>query len=99
MSTAIEAKFARIAVDSNSSVARIVMRNSPVNVIDIGMMEELTVALSEIENRSDISVILLSGEGKCFSAGVDVAAHTPDKVEEMLLKFHAVTRAPYKGNG
>jgi cyclohexa-1,5-dienecarbonyl-CoA hydratase len=93
MSTAIEAKFARIAVDSNSSVARIVMRNSPVNVIDIGMMEELTVALSEIENRSDISVILLSGEGKCFSAGVDVAAHTPDKVEEMLLKFHAVTRA------
>ena len=36
---------------------------------------------------------MLSGEGKAFSAGVDVAAHTPDKVEEMLLKFHAVIRA------
>ena len=24
--------------------------------------------------------------------GVDVAAHTPEKVEEMLLKFHAVIR-------
>jgi cyclohexa-1,5-dienecarbonyl-CoA hydratase len=35
----------------------------------------------------------LSGEGKAFSAGVDVAAHTPDKVEEMLAKFHGVIRA------
>ena len=40
-----------------------------------------------------MSVIVLSGEGKAFSAGVDVAAHTPDKVEEMLAKFHAVIRA------
>ncbi len=38
-------------------------------------------------------MIVLSGEGKAFSAGVDVAAHTPDKVEEMLAKFHAVIRA------
>ena len=56
------------------------------------MMEELAYALKEIEARSDISVIVLSGEGKSFSAGVDVAAHTPDKVEEMLSKFHAVIR-------
>ncbi len=34
-----------------------------------------------------------AGEGKAFSAGVDVAAHTPDKVEEMLAKFHGVIRA------
>ena len=38
-------------------------------------------------------MIVLSGEGKAFSVGVDVAAHTPDKVEEMLTKFHAVIRA------
>ena len=38
-------------------------------------------------------MIVLSGEGKAFSAGVDVAAHTPDKVEEMLAKFHGVIRA------
>ena len=38
-------------------------------------------------------MVVLSGEGKAFSAGVDVAAHTPDKVEAMLLKFHAVIRA------
>jgi len=74
-------------------VARIQLRNPPLNVIDIPMMEELAQALAEIEAGSDISVIVLSGEGKAFSAGVDVAAHTPDKVEAMLLKFHAVVRA------
>ena len=57
------------------------------------MMEELAASLAEIESRSDISVVVLSGEGKAFSAGVDVAAHTPHKVEAMLTKFHAVIRA------
>jgi cyclohexa-1,5-dienecarbonyl-CoA hydratase len=57
------------------------------------MMEELARALTEIEARPDISVVVLSGDGKAFSAGVDVAAHTPEKVEEMLTKFHTVVRA------
>jgi len=56
-------------------------------------MEELAQSLAEIEARPDISVIIFSGEGKAFSAGVDVAAHTPDKVDGMLTKFHAVIRA------
>jgi len=35
----------------------------------------------------------VSGSGKGFSVGVDVAAHTPDKVHEMLAKFHGVIHA------
>jgi cyclohexa-1,5-dienecarbonyl-CoA hydratase len=92
-STLVESKLARLTLDVKPPVARIVLRNPPLNVIDIPMMEELTQALGEIEARSDISVVVLSGEGKAFSAGVDVAAHTPDKTEAMLLKFHAVIRA------
>src|SRR5579863_1915173 len=89
----VESKLARLVVDLTTPVARVVLRNPPLNVIDIPMMEELAQALGEIEGRSGISTVLLSGEGKGFSAGVDVAAHTPDKVEEMLTKFHAVVRA------
>jgi cyclohexa-1,5-dienecarbonyl-CoA hydratase len=92
MAIAEESKLARLTLDIGSSVARIVLRQAPLNIIDIAMMEELAYALKEIEARSEISVIVLSGAGKAFSAGVDVAAHTPDKVEEMLLKFHAVIR-------
>jgi cyclohexa-1,5-dienecarbonyl-CoA hydratase len=73
-------------------VANVTFANPPLNVIDIPMMEELTRSLAEIEARAEVSVIVLRGEGKAFSAGVDVAAHTPDKVEEMLAKFHSVIR-------
>jgi cyclohexa-1,5-dienecarbonyl-CoA hydratase len=83
----------RIAVEFAPPVARIVLNNAPLNVIDISMMEELSHSLAEIEAQHDISVVILSGEGKAFSAGVDVAAHTPDKVEAMLSKFHGVIRA------
>ena len=84
---------ARLSLVLSPPIAHITLHNPPLNVIDIPMMEELTRTLAEIEARSDISVIVLSGEGKAFSAGVDVAAHTPDKVEEMLNKFHGVIRA------
>jgi cyclohexa-1,5-dienecarbonyl-CoA hydratase len=55
-------------------------------------MEELASALSEIEAHPEISTLLLRGAGNCFSAGVNVADHTPDKVSEMLQKFHAIVR-------
>jgi cyclohexa-1,5-dienecarbonyl-CoA hydratase len=85
--------LARLVVEVSSLVTRIRLQNPPLNVIDIPMMEELAQALAEAESRSDSSVIVLTGEGKAFSAGVDVAAHTPDKVEAMLVKFHTVVRA------
>ncbi len=83
----------RVAVKIDSPVARIVLRYPPLNVIDVAMMEELAQRLAEIEVRADIVVIVLSGDGRAFSAGVDVAAHTPDKIVEMLAKFHTVIRA------
>ncbi len=88
-----ESKLCRIAVEASLGVARIVLRNPPLNVIDIAMMEELAHVLAEIQTRTDVSVVMLSGAGKEFSAGVDVAAHAPDKVREMLAKFHGVVRA------
>jgi cyclohexa-1,5-dienecarbonyl-CoA hydratase len=94
MTTALTAaRLTRISCEIEGAVACVELRNPPLNVIDISMMEELTRSLTEIEARSDIAMIVLRGAGKAFSAGVDVAAHTPDKVEEMLAKFHAVIRA------
>ena len=89
----VASNLARLTVDVGSSVARIALRNPPLNVIDVPMMEELAQALTEIQTHPDVSVVVIRGEGKVFSAGVDVAAHTPDRVEEMLTKFHTVIRA------
>ncbi len=88
-----EISSSRLAIAFTPPLARVVLRHAPLNVIDIPMMEELSRSLEEIEVHPDISAILFSGDGKAFSAGVAVAAHTPDKVDEMLAKFHAVIRA------
>ena len=71
-------KFSRITLDLQPPVARIALDNPPVNVIDIAMMEELAAALTEIDSHPEIATLILSGSGKAFSVGVDVAAHTPD---------------------
>jgi len=86
-------RFSRITLDLEPPLARIVLNNPPLNVIDIPMMDELAEALTEIEARVEISVLIIRGSQRAFSGGVDVAAHTPDKVEQMLAKFHRIIRA------
>lgn len=83
----------RISLDVFGAVARIELRNGPLNVIDVPMMDDLVQAWTQIEADPTVLVIVIRGAGKAFSAGVDVAAHAPDKVEEMLAKFHTVIRS------
>ena len=90
---AVPTTLSRAALEVQPPVARLRLQNPPLNVIDIPMMEELSAALADVESRADITAIIFSGSQKAFSVGVDVAAHTPDKVEQMLAKFHAVIRA------
>jgi cyclohexa-1,5-dienecarbonyl-CoA hydratase len=85
--------LSRLGVDVGVRVVTIQLKNPPLNVIDVEMMEQLASALAEIEIQREIAVIVLAGSGRAFSVGVDVAAHTPDKVSEMLSKFHVVIRA------
>jgi len=85
--------FERLMVSMQPPVARVILARPPVNVIDIPMMDELLVAMEQVENRPDITAVVLAGGDRAFSAGVDVKAHTPDKVRDMLVKFHSVIRA------
>jgi len=93
MAMATETQTSRIITEVLRSVARISLHNPPLNVIDLQMMDELAQAVSDIESRPEISTIVITSHSSSFSAGVDVAAHTLDKVEAMLSKFHAVIRA------
>jgi len=88
----------RVAVETHLQLARITLTRPPLNVIDFQMMDELLAALQQLEQRKEISVVIIGGAERGFSAGVDVAVHTPDKVQSMLQKFHgvvlALTRSP-----
>jgi cyclohexa-1,5-dienecarbonyl-CoA hydratase len=90
--TEAETQWSRIVLQLDPPVARLRLENPPLNIIDIPMMEELAAAWAELETLPGITAVVLSGSQKAFSAGVDVAAHAPDKVEEMLTKFHGLIR-------
>ncbi len=85
--------FSKITVVLQPTAARIGLNHPPLNVIDVPMMDELRAALEQIEARSEIGAIVLSGSDLAFSTGVDIAAHAPDKVREMLTAFHSVIRS------
>lgn len=89
----ISSQFARITLQLAPPIAHLSLVHPPVNVIDLQMMDELASAFSEIESLPAISTVILSGEGKCFSAGVDIGDHAPDKIAAMLQKFHGLIRA------
>jgi cyclohexa-1,5-dienecarbonyl-CoA hydratase len=82
----------RVATRVASSVARIKLTNPPLNVIDLQMAGQLNDALIEMESRTDVSTIVFEGDGPAFSAGVDIKAHLPEQIHEMLTSFHAVIR-------
>jgi cyclohexa-1,5-dienecarbonyl-CoA hydratase len=87
-----EAQAHRVIIAIEAPLARLTLSHGKQNVIDFHMMGELSQAIADLEQRPEISTIIISGAGEHFSAGVDIPSHTPDKVETMLKKFHDVVR-------
>jgi cyclohexa-1,5-dienecarbonyl-CoA hydratase len=83
----------RLSLDVNGRLARITFTHPPLNVFDFQMMDELSQALQELGQRGEVSIVVLNGGERGFSAGVDVGIHTPDKVQTMLQKFHGLIGA------
>lgn len=61
------------------------------NILDVAMMEALDAALKRAIPKSDFLVFQGAGS-KGFSAGAEIADHTPKRVEKMLSAFHAIFR-------
>jgi cyclohexa-1,5-dienecarbonyl-CoA hydratase len=83
----------QIVTNITGAVGRIRLANPPLNVLTVSMMGELLETLEEFENRAQISAIVFEGDGRAFSAGVDIKAHVPEEVRGMLASFHSVIRA------
>jgi len=75
-----------VKVSNEGGVIRVTLDKPPLNVLTIAMMEELILAFKWAQQEEG-KVVLLDAAGKAFSAGVDVADHTEDKVDEMIDVF------------
>ncbi len=86
--------FNTILYQESGRLAEIRLNKPPYNVLDIVMMEEINLALDNVaKNSSRLNALIITAEGeKAFSAGVDVADHTADKVDRMIEVFHGIFR-------
>ncbi|HEV2222777.1 MAG TPA: enoyl-CoA hydratase/isomerase family protein [Candidatus Acidoferrales bacterium] len=80
-----------VRVRSEGRIARIVLDRPPMNVMNIAMMREIHAVVEELGSEMDFLVFQGAGE-KGFSAGAEVADHTPERIEGMLHAFHGIFR-------
>lgn len=74
-------------------LATLTIARAPLNVLDIATMTEMETALDALAADPTVRLLKLGAAGeKAFSAGVEVADHTPDKVDRMIEIFHSVIR-------
>lgn len=89
-----------VRVGTVGRVARITLDRPPLNVLDIATMRTLDRALASVLDggaRCDF-IVFESPGSKAFSAGAEVADHTPDRVGEMIEAFHAIFRRLWRSD-
>ena len=82
-----------VGVEARGPVAHLVLNRPPVNVLTIAMLKELAEAARREGAREGVRVLVVRGEGKAFSAGVDVGEHLPETIEAMLAAFREAVAA------
>lgn len=80
--------------------AWITLDRPPLNVLDTASMRAVDRAVASVLQGSNPSQFLIfQGAGaKAFSAGAEVADHTPGRVGEMLEAFHAIFRRLWRSD-
>ena len=76
-----------ITLDITQDVAWITLNRPPLNILTLDIIRELDSTLSEVAGQTNLKAVVLAANGKAFCAGVDVADHTPDRVEPMIREF------------
>jgi len=87
------------SIDSRGVATLTLNRPDRRNAFDEALIEHMTDALCRLDARSDVRVVVLTGNGPSFSAGADIewmkrmAGATPEKNEADAAKFAKLLRA------
>jgi cyclohexa-1,5-dienecarbonyl-CoA hydratase len=84
--------YQNIKFEEKDGVVRIVLARPPLNILNIEMMGEICVALESLLEKDEVKVVAFFGEGKAFSAGVDVGEHLGESAKLMIEVFHRIFR-------
>jgi cyclohexa-1,5-dienecarbonyl-CoA hydratase len=85
--------YQTIEVEQRDAVATITLSKPPLNILDMAMMDEIHHALALIEKNAAARIVVFRAAGeKAFCAGVSIQDHLPDKIGQMIPKFHRIFR-------
>lgn len=65
-------KMGNVRTQIDGHVALVTLDNPPVNAAAMDMLQSLTDAFDSFNDMDDVRVVILTGEGRCFSAGADL---------------------------
>jgi len=85
-----------IKTERDERVLHLKLDIPPVNVLDTAACKELTEKLEEAAADDTIAAVLLSGEGKCFSAGASVEEHREEPAAEMISALTETCKTLYQ---
>ena len=70
-------------------MARIILDSAPLNILDCDQCDELLEAILSIRDDDVARIVVIQGDGGEFCSGTDIAEHTPEKMPQLLPKFHS----------
>jgi cyclohexa-1,5-dienecarbonyl-CoA hydratase len=73
-----------INVEKHERVVHLVINAPPVNVLDAAILGALVERLGELADDDSVAAVVVSGEGRCFSAGASVAEHKQEQADGMV---------------
>ena len=81
-----------IIVEKANNIGKIIFNNGSLNILTIGMMEQINEALEGFLEDESLKAVIFAHNGKAFSAGVDIGDHMGDKAPKMIKEFHGIFR-------
>jgi cyclohexa-1,5-dienecarbonyl-CoA hydratase len=76
-----------IRTSVEGGIARVVLDEPPLNILSQQLLGDIREELGKLEAEPNLRVVVLSAEGKHFSAGADVGEHLPPAFEQMIPEF------------
>lgn len=83
----------RTASESSGQLERILLDRPKGNVLDAEMIGAITARVDALaRNLGPLKLLVFEGSGAHFSFGASVEEHLPEKIGEVLPRFHALFR-------
>jgi cyclohexa-1,5-dienecarbonyl-CoA hydratase len=76
-----------IRISVEDGIGRLVLDEPPLNILSQKLLGDLREELANLEAEKSLRVLVISAEGKHFSAGADVGEHLPPAYEQMIPEF------------